>query len=257
VGGHVGKNQVGCPAERFQDGIRRGVAHEIHFQDRHALDRLRGQQVDPRNRCAGPLLAHNLAPAARCYTEIDHAAGVFQQGEFLIEFDEFESRPAAPALCLRAFDIGIVQLPLEPAGRALLAPADLVEAALRVAAAAAHVPVPECSDAWAWAPSRSVLIRLRNMPSRMPRSATPSRGAGQMSRIDSSIAQPATTRSARSRPMQGRARRSSGVMPESRLDISRMAVEGTISPSICRRSYCGSSRWTEASVVTVPLVPSR
>ena len=40
------------------------------------------------------------------------------------------------------------------------------------------------------------------MPSRMPRSATPSRSAGQMSRIVSRIAQPATTRSARSRPMQ-------------------------------------------------------
>ena len=49
----------------------------------------------------------------------------------------------------------------------------------------------------------------------------------------------------------------SGDMEESRVLISRIDAAGTISPSTARRSYCGRSRWRLASVVTVPLVPSR
>ena len=64
-------------------------------------------------------------------------------------------------------------------------------------------PPPRLTIAW---PSRA--ISERKMPSRMPRSATPSCSAGQMSRIASRIAQPATTRSARSRADARQAERS-------------------------------------------------
>ena len=75
------------------------------------------------------------------------------------------------------------------------------------------------------------------MPSRMPRSATPSRSAGQMSRIDSRIAHPATTRSARSGPMHGSVRRSSMFITDKRkeqvnfTDTLYMQPEGMIVPA--------------------------
>ena len=52
-------------------------------------------------------------------------------------------------------------------------------------------------------------------------------------------------------------RRASEDVFESRALIARMASTGTIRPSTARRSYCSSSRCKLASVVTVPLVPSR
>src|SRR3546814_17055115 len=58
--------------------------------------------------------------------------------------------------------------------------------------------------------------------SRMPRSATPSVLAGQMSMIASKIAQPATTRSARSWPMHGRPERSASDMRDSIVLTSRI-----------------------------------
>src|SRR3546814_6689951 len=93
-----------------------------------------------------------------------------------------------------ALHIGIVELPLQPAGGADLSSLGRLHAGLEAAAPSggAHI---------LW-PSRA--ISERNMPSRMPRSATPSVLAGQMSMIASKIAQPATTRSARSWSMHGR-----------------------------------------------------
>ena len=78
------------------------------------------------------------------------------------------------------------------------------------------------------------------MPSRMPRSATPNVSAGQMSMIVSRIAQPATTRSARSWPMQGRPIRSSNdiadsfaefaerIAPRQTPDLRLLGTSGTV-----------------------------
>jgi hypothetical protein len=56
------------------------------------------------------------------------------------------------------------------------------------------------------------------------------------------IAQPATTRSDRSRPMHGTPTRSAGDRLLSRWLIARMSAVGTISPSTARRSYWGRPR---------------
>ena len=63
--------------------------------------------------------------------------------------------------------------------------------------------------------ARSASISEIRMPSRRPRSATRTRSVGHSRRIASKMAQPGSTRSARSRPMQGCATRRSNGMPSS------------------------------------------
>ena len=87
------------------------------------------------------------------------------------------------------------------------------------------------------------------MPSRMPRSATPSRSAGQRSRIVSRIAQPATTRSARSLPMHGTLARSARSMPgEPLADLAHRRGRHD-QPVDRRRSYAAArdARWRASS----------
>ena len=96
------------------------------------------------------------------------------------------------------------------------------------------------------------------MPSRRPRSATRRRSHGHVRSIASRMAQPASTRSARSRPMQG---------SRHPLLVGRVeqAVPSRRAPRRCRASSrrrgCARSaagrRCTPATVVTVPEVPSR
>src|SRR3546814_15256148 len=80
--------------------------------------------------------------------------------EFLVQFDQLEGGAAAPSFRLGAADIGVVQMPFEPAGRLGRAPFRRLDPNLASARAPHIMP-----------PSRS--IRLRHMPSRLPRSATP------------------------------------------------------------------------------------
>jgi hypothetical protein len=47
VGRHVGQHQIGLAAQRIGERLRGRIGHEIHLEDRHALDRLDRQQVDP------------------------------------------------------------------------------------------------------------------------------------------------------------------------------------------------------------------
>src|SRR4029079_15268911 len=112
-----------------------------------------------------------------------------QKPEAFVELEQFIGRPTAVIFRLGATDVRIVELPLEPARRRdfpTLGGADALH---------------RCQ------PSRAIIER--KMPSRMPRSATPRFLAGQISMIASRMAQPATTRSARSLPMQGSDERSS------------------------------------------------
>src|SRR5690606_26040479 len=129
--------------------------------------------------------------------EIDHALRALEQAEALVELAQLVGRAAAVAFGLGPLDIRIVELPLEPAHRRGRAPAAGLDAAVGVLAGTAHAEpcFSRRSAACVSSPSASAAIRLRRMPSRIPRSATPSRSAGQMSRIASRIAQPATTRS--------------------------------------------------------------
>ena len=67
---------------------------------------------DPR---AGRAAAHDLAPAARRDAEVDDRLDALEQAEALVELEQFVGGAAAIALGLGAADIGIVELPLEPA----------------------------------------------------------------------------------------------------------------------------------------------
>ena len=114
---HVGQHEVRRPAERFGQCRGRVFGHEVHLQDRHAVDRLARQQVDADHRRLGCALANHLAPAARRDAEIDHAVHAFEQGEALIELDQLISRAAAIAFRLGLLDVRVIKLPFEPAGR--------------------------------------------------------------------------------------------------------------------------------------------
>ena len=73
VGGHVGEDEVGRPAERLPEPVRRGIVHEVHLQDGRAVDRVGRQQVDADDRRLRRLLAHHLGPAAGRDAEVDDA----------------------------------------------------------------------------------------------------------------------------------------------------------------------------------------
>ena len=70
--------------------------------------------------CGDPA-PHDLAPAARRDAEVDDRLDALQQSEALVELEQLVGRAAAVILGLGALDIGVVELPLEPAGRGDLA----------------------------------------------------------------------------------------------------------------------------------------
>ena len=105
----------------------------------------------------GRLQPHHLGPAAGRDAEVDHLSDALEEAEPLVELDQLVGGARAIALGLGAPDIGIVQLPLEPAGRAdacgpwrcvtrlrgppparLTAPAAVGRAAHRLCAVAGH-----------------------------------------------------------------------------------------------------------------------
>src|SRR3546814_2781696 len=119
--------------------------------------------------------------------------------------------------------IGIVQLPLQPTGGGGAATARGLDALLH--------PIDRHQK---MCPSRTIIAR--NMPSRMPRSATFSSLAGQASNIASNMAQPATTRSARSSPMHALAARSLTDW-EDRRSLMRSEEHTSELQSLMRHSY--------------------
>src|SRR5262249_24284763 len=118
----------------------------------------------------------------------------------VVDLDQLERGARAIALALRPGDIRIVELALKPAlGRHRLSL--VLDANLEAAAGLlAHGAAPSFQ-----APSSRIICT--SMPSRRPRSATRKRSHGNARRIASRMAQPASTRSARSAPMQGLATR--------------------------------------------------
>ena len=189
VGGHVRQNEVGRTAERLPEPVGRAFVHEVHLQDGDAIDRVGRQEVDADYRRLRRLAANHLAPAARRNAKVDDRLHALEQPEALVELEQLVRGAAAIILGPGALDVGVVELAFEPARRRNFAALGGLE------------PLHNCQ------PSRA--INERRMPSRMPRSATPRFLAGQISMIASRIAQPATTRSARSLPMHGRLERSS------------------------------------------------
>ena len=171
----------------------------------HACDRVHRQDIDRDHAAArAHALGRHLAPAAGRRTEIDHARARLQNAMLVVDLGELEGGARATALALGARHVRIVELALQPTARglrlALVLDADLEP--------------PLARDRRSWSRSGrphtpSSRIICTSMPSRRPRSATRRRGHGNARRIASRMAQPASTRSARSAPMHGFATRPS------------------------------------------------
>ena len=116
---HVGQDEIGRAAERLAQPVRRGVVHEIHLQDgrRRRSDRSAAGRCR-RSLACGRRWRTTWRPAARRDAEVDHALGALEEAEALVELDQFVGGARAIALGLGALHIGIVELALEPAGRA-------------------------------------------------------------------------------------------------------------------------------------------
>src|SRR5262249_1626884 len=148
-------------------------------------------------------LGRHLAPPAGRSAEVDNAPARFEETVLVIELHQLEGGPRAETFPLGAGDVRIVELALEPEFRrdraALAALAPNLQRPLDAPVTSHCAPLH----------TRSSRIICTSMPSRSPRSAMRRRVHGKARRIASRMAQPASTRSARSRPMQALATRSS------------------------------------------------
>src|SRR6476660_9484259 len=121
VGGHVGENAVGRPAEHLLQACRRIRLVEIHHCKVGAGDRIDMQEIDADYAALAfrrtDALCSDLRPAARRSTEIDNALTGFQQMVLVVDLDELERGARTKAFEPRPRDIGIVELALEPERR--------------------------------------------------------------------------------------------------------------------------------------------
>ena len=115
VRGHIRQHQIGRPAQSLLQRGGSSIIHKVHLENGDALDRFDFEQVYAHDLGLGRLLAHHLRPPARRDPQIDHALGPADQAEFLVQFDELVCRAAAIAIGLGLLDVGVVQLPFEPA----------------------------------------------------------------------------------------------------------------------------------------------
>src|SRR5579864_6946228 len=159
-------------------------------------------------------LARDLAPAARCGTEIENAAAPLQKVEAIVEFDKLKGGTRAIALGLSGAHKRIVQLTLEPFVRRCLARFRILRLEPDFAATRRAPRHRERS-------ARS----SRRIASRKPRSATRSSVHGQSSRIAAKIAHPGRMRSARSAPTQPSAARPARSRPATRSITATMSSE--------------------------------
>src|SRR6056297_1246938 len=83
---------------------------EVDAQDAPlCLARLLAKRIDARHR--------HLTPATRRAAQIDHPRAWHEKAEFVVKLHDLERRAPAIAFKLRALDIGVIQLPLQPARR--------------------------------------------------------------------------------------------------------------------------------------------
>src|SRR5205814_7323358 len=201
----IAQHEIGRAAECGAAMVSDGGVAKIALQQGRAWDRIGRREVDPDDGAVALLGADprrgDLAPAAGRAAEIDDPHAGSQQMKALVELDQLESGARAIAEAVRVGDIGIVQLAGEPFGRRRLTPPRLSDpdGERPGAVAAPRTATRLLAHRYSGLPC----ISSNRMPSRMPRSATRSRPTGQVAQIASRIAQPLSTRSARSRPTQG------------------------------------------------------
>src|SRR5262249_30964711 len=135
---------------------------------------------------------------------VDDACAGLEDVMLGVDLDQLKGSTRSIALVLGTGDIRVVELALEPElGGERAALAGLDPDFQRTLGHRAPAPSAPRSPTPA---SRTIFT---SMPSRSPRSATRSRRHGNARRMASRMAQPASTRSARSAPMQALATRSS------------------------------------------------
>jgi len=125
TGGHVGHDHIRLPAQPFLDLDVGVVLHEIQAVQLAAGNRLHLLKVhakDRANRLAGsfPQRIHprhgHLAPATGGRAKVNNPCARHQEPEFVVQFQYLVGRTPAIAVCLGAFDVGVIQLALQPQG---------------------------------------------------------------------------------------------------------------------------------------------
>ncbi len=203
IGRHVGNHPVGGPAQLFLQLVRRVGVEKILGEKFDARDRLDVENIDT-DHCAPPLrragpFRRDLRPAARRRAEIGDLLARPQKAIFVVDFQELEGGARTKTLSLGPRHIGIVELPIEPQGRREASLARRFHARFQAAAALA---ARRAGRFFHQPKDLSARISSSSMPSRRPRSAMRMRSEGKARRMPSNMAQPASTRSARSGPMQ-------------------------------------------------------
>src|SRR5262249_35933282 len=228
VCGHVGEYDIGRAAKHGLDFVRGARIEKVALDEFDARHGRHWETIDrhdlPPPLRAADALRRDLAPAAGRRTQIDHPRPLLEQMVLVVDLDQLEGGAGAKTFALGARDVRVVELSFEPALRRRRTALARFEADLERALAGirghfdptfgsdmALEPRPRPSQGVDPSPAHAPSSRIicTSIPSRSPRSATRNRGQGNARRIASRIAQPASTRSARSAPMQGLATRSS------------------------------------------------
>ena len=216
---HVGEHDIGRAAKRLFQLRRRFGIEQIALQNGRRRRAVRSPECRRRRSCRPRptrFAATWLQPpgaAPRSSTR----APFFRKRILVIQFDQLERRARAPAFLLGGAHIGIVQLAFQPALRRELARLRVLHPHAHFAAAG--LVGRSCGHA------RAFSINSRSMPSRNPRSATRNCVQGQSVWIAAKIAQPGSTRSARSGPTGPIAARPAWSSPISRSTTCRMSSE--------------------------------
>ena len=129
---HVGHHHIGLAAQPLFYLQIRVIFHKVELVNFRARQRFNLLQVNSQHTAhrftgfftQGIHARHgDLQPATRCASKINHTGTGHKKAVFIIQFHNLERGTAAKTLGLRAGDVRIVQLTLQPPGRAKLAPA--------------------------------------------------------------------------------------------------------------------------------------
>ena len=128
---HIRQDDVGVAAKGLKQLAGGFVIEEVHLQDGRSRHRFDHQIVDADDtdvvgERAGALHRH-LAPAAGGRAQVDDELAGLEQAVAIVDLDHLVGGSRAITLGPRLADIGVVELPLEPAAGGNLQPALLLD----------------------------------------------------------------------------------------------------------------------------------
>ena len=117
---HVAEHDIGLARERVADQRRRRLVEEVGAQHLRPRDGPHFQQVEREHAAAAGLPGANafdrdLSPSPRRGAQIDDARARPQQPEAVVQLDQLERGARTKAAALGFRDVGIGELPLQPA----------------------------------------------------------------------------------------------------------------------------------------------